>query len=52
MDSFKGYISVTDCVISLHKANNINVIVIPADTTNLLQPLYITVNKPTKWRNF
>ena len=45
-DNFRG--QVTDCVISLLKANNIHVCLIPANTTDLPQPLDIAVNKPAK----
>ena len=46
MDNFRA--QVTDCVISLLEANNIHVCLIPANTTDLLQPLDIAVNKPAK----
>ena len=46
MDKFRG--QVTDHVISLLEVNNIHVCFIPANTTDLLQPLDIAVNKPAK----
>ena len=46
MDNFKG--QVTDNVHSLLEANNIQVALLPANTTDLLQPLAISINKPAK----
>ena len=46
MDNFKGQI--TDSVNSLLEANNIHVALLPANATDLLQPMDIAVNKPAK----
>lgn len=46
MDNFKGQI--TAAINSLLEANNINVCLLPANTTDLLQPMDISVNKPAK----
>ena len=46
IDNFKG--QVTDCVISLLDTNNILVSLIPANSTDSLQPLDIAVNEPAK----
>ena len=46
MDNFKGQI--TDSVNSLLEANNIQVTLLPANATDLLQPMDIAVNKPAK----
>ena len=53
MDNFKG--QVTDAIHMLLEENNIFVALLPANTTNLLQPLDIAVNKPAKnylWQQF
>lgn len=46
MDNFKGQI--TEAVLSLLDENDIHICLIPANTTDLLQPLDISVNKPAK----
>ena len=46
IDKFKGQI--TTSVNSLLEGNNINVCLIPANTTDLLQPMDLAVNKPAK----
>ena len=46
MDNFKGQI--TDSVNSLLESNNIQVALLPANATDLLQPMDIAVNKPAK----
>ena len=46
IDKFKGQI--TTSINSLLEGNNINVCLIPANTTDLLQPLDLAVNKPAK----
>ena len=46
MDNFKG--QVTSPVNSLLEANNIHVCLLPPNTTDRLQPLDISVNKPAK----
>ena len=46
MDNFKGQI--TDSVNSLLELNNIHVALLPANTTDLLQPMDISVNKLAK----
>ena len=46
MDSLKGQI--TEKIDKLLGDNNIHVCLLPANTTDLLQPLDISVNKPTK----
>ena len=46
IDNFKGQI--TDSVNSLLEANNIQVALLPANATDLLQPMDIAVNKPAK----
>ena len=46
MDNFKG--QVTSAVNNLLEANNIHVCLLPPDTTDRLQPLDISVNKPAK----
>ena len=46
MDNFKG--QVTPSVVSLLEDNNIQVCLLPANTTDRLQPLDISVNKPAK----
>ena len=46
MDNFKGQI--TSSVNSLLEANNIHVCLLPANTTDRLQPMDISVNKPAK----
>jgi hypothetical protein len=46
IDNFKG--QVTESVTSLLDANNIHVCLLPPNTTDVLQPMDIAVNKPTK----
>ena len=46
MDNFKGQVTVP--INSLLEAHNIHVCLIPPNTTDLLQPLDIAVNKPAK----
>ena len=46
IDNFKG--QVTEAVTSLLDANNIHVCLLPPNTTDLLQPMDIAVNKPAK----
>ena len=46
MDNFKG--QVTDAVTSLLESNNIHVYLLPSNTTDRLQPMDLTVNKPAK----
>ena len=46
IDKFKGQI--TTSINSLLEGNNINVCLIPANTTDLLQPMDLAVNKPAK----
>ena len=46
MDNFRG--QVTEPVYRLLEENNIHVCLLPPNTTDLLQPLDIAVNKPTK----
>ncbi len=46
IDNFKG--QVTDSVNSLLEQNNIHTCLLPPNTTDLLQPLDISVNKPVK----
>lgn len=46
MDNFKGQL--TASVNALLEANNIHVCLLPANTTDLLQPLDIAVNKPVE----
>lgn len=46
MDNFKGQIAPS--VVSLLEENNIQVCLIPPNTTDRLQPLDISVNKPAK----
>ena len=46
MDNFKGQIAST--INSLLKAHDIHVCLLPANTTDLLQPMDISVNKPAK----
>ena len=46
MDNFKGQI--TSKINNLLETNNINVCLLPANTTDLLQPMDISVNKPAK----
>ena len=46
MDNFKGQITLK--INNLLETNNINVCLLPANTTDLLQPTDISVNKPAK----
>ena len=46
MDNFKG--QVTSAVNSLLEENDIHVCLLPASTTDCLQPMDISVNKPAK----
>ena len=46
MDNFKG--QVTRTINDLLEASNINVCLLPANTTDLLQPMDVAVNKPAK----
>ena len=46
MDNFKG--QVTDAVHELLESNRIDVCLLPPNTTDLLQPMDIAVNKPVK----
>ena len=46
MDNFKG--QVTDAIHRLLEENKIFVALLPAKTTDLLQPLDIAMNKPAK----
>ena len=46
MDNFKGQI--TDPVLSLLESNNIHTCLLPPNTTDRLQPMDISVNKPAK----
>ena len=46
MDNFKG--KITSQVNDLLEDNNINVCLLPPNTTDLLQPMDIAVNKPAK----
>ena len=46
MDNFKG--QVTDKVISMLEKCHLHVCLLPANTTDLLQPMDVSVNKPAK----
>lgn len=46
MDNFKGQVTTT--INELLEAHNINVCLLPPNTTDLLQPMDIAVNKPAK----
>lgn len=46
MDNFKG--QVTQSVTNLLEDHNIHICLLPANTTDLLQPMDISVNKPAK----
>ena len=46
IDNFKGQI--TEVVTSLLETNNIHVCLLPLNTTDLLQPMNIAINKPPK----
>ena len=46
MDNFKG--QVTANINSLLEANNLHVCLLPPNTTDLLQPMDLTINKPAK----
>ena len=46
MDNFKG--QVTQPVTALLENHNIHICLLPANTTDLLQPMDISVNKPAK----
>ena len=47
MDNFKGQI--TESIFSLLDSNNIHVCLLPSNTTDRLQPMDISVNKPAKY---
>ena len=46
MDNFKG--QVAPSIVSMLEVNNIQVCLLPPNTTEQLQPLDISVNKPAK----
>ena len=46
LDNFKGQI--TNAVLSLLDENNIHTCMLPANTTDILQPMDLSVNKPAK----
>ena len=46
IDNFKGQI--TNAVTELLEANNIHVVLSPANMTNSLQPMDLSMNKPVK----
>ena len=46
MDNFKG--QVTDTINQFLDSNNIHLCLLPPNTTDLLQPMDLTVNKPGK----
>ena len=46
MDNFKGQI--TSAVAELLESNNIHVCLLPSNTTDQLQPMDLSVNKPAK----
>ena len=46
MDNFKGWI--TSSVTSFFEENNVHVCLLPPNTTDRLQPMNISVNKPAK----
>ena len=46
IDNFKGQI--TNAVTELLEANNIHVVLLPANMTNSLQPMDLSMNKPAK----
>ena len=46
MDNFKGQI--TPCVNAILEENSIHVCLLPANTTDLLQPTDLSVNKPVE----
>ena len=46
MDNFKGL--VTDSVKDILEENNVHIAFVPPNTTDLLQPLDVSVNKPAK----
>ncbi len=46
MDNFKG--QVTDSVTTLVEENNIHTCLLPLNTTDQLQPMYLSVNKAAK----
>ena len=46
MDNFKG--QVTENISSLLEKHHLHVCLLPANTTDLLQPMDISVNKPAK----
>ena len=48
MDNFKG--QVTDSVKDLLEENNVHIAFVPPNTTDLLQPLNVSVNKPSYTR--
>ena len=46
LDEFKG--QTTEQVLNLLKQNNINYVIVPPNSTDRLQPLDVSVNKPAK----
>ena len=45
-DQFKG--QVTDAIFKLLEENHVNLVIVPANCTDRLQPLDVSVNKPVK----
>ena len=48
IDNFKGQVLVTATINQLLDSNNIHVCLLPPNTTDCLQPMDLTVNKPAK----
>ena len=46
LDQFKG--QVTDAIFKLLEENHVNLVIVPANCTDRLQPLDVSVNKPVK----